>query len=153
MSYISTLLHIICFWDSEKTIEHLMAYVREIQKNNISRIFIHLVLCHQSMNDYKEIDKGLNTLNYDVGPNVKIGIVTGENNFYNLLNARDLVKNYMTEFGEKWRDLSKKVAVLEQTRTIPRDTRTFSVNPTYPTISFVSLSFKYTNNSGYSNPK
>ena len=31
-------LHILCFWDSEKTIEHLMAYVREIQKNNISRI-------------------------------------------------------------------------------------------------------------------
>ena len=124
-------LHILCFWDSEKTIEHLMAFVREIQKNNISRIFIHLVLCHQSINDYKEIDKGLNTLNYDVGPNVKIGIVTGENNFYNLLNARDLVKNYITEFGEKWKDLSKKVGVLEQTRTIPRDTRTFSVNPTY----------------------
>ena len=124
-------LHIICFWDSDKTIEHLMAYVREIQKNNISRVFIHLVLCQRALADYKQIDHDLNVLNYDLGPNVKIGIVTGESNFYNILNARDLVKNYMTEFGEKWRDLSKKVAVLEQTRTSPRDTRTFSVNPTY----------------------
>ena len=124
-------LHIWCFWDSEKTLEHLVAYVREIQKNNISRIFIHLVLCQQSLNDYKEIDHGLNSLNYDMGPNVKIGIVTGENNFYNLLNAKDLVKNYITEFGEKWKDLSKKVLVLEQTRTVPKDARTFSVNPTY----------------------
>ena len=124
-------LHIICFWDSEKTIEHLMSYVKEIQKNNISRIFLHLVLCQRSINDYKEIDKQLNSLNYDMGPNVKIGIVTGENNFHNLINTRDLVKNIITEFGEKWKDLSKKVAVLEQTRTVPNDTRTFSVNPTY----------------------
>ena len=124
-------LHILCFWDSEKTIEHLTAYVKEIQKNNISRIFLHLVLCQQSINDYKEIDKGLNSLNYDLGPNVKIAVVTGESNFHNLLNAKDLVKNLITEFGEKWKDLSKKVAVQEQTRTIPKDTRTFSVNPTY----------------------
>ena len=124
-------LHIVCFWDSDKTIEHLQAYLREIQKNNISRIFVHLVLCHQSVTDYREIESGFTKLSYDVGPNVKIGIVTGENNFYNILNARDLVKNYITEFGEKWKDLVKKVAVLEQTRTVPKDTRTFSVNPTY----------------------
>lgn len=124
-------IHIICFWDSNKTIEHLISYVKEMQKNNISRIFIHLVLCQQSINDYKEIEHDLNVLNYDMSQNVKIGFVTGENNFYNILNVRDLVKNYITEFGEKWKDLSKKVSVLLQTRTIPKDTRTFSVNPTY----------------------
>ena len=124
-------LHIICFWDSDKTMEHLFAYLREIQKNGISRIFVNIVLCQRSILDYKEIERGLNSLNYDMGSSVKIGFVTGESNIYNLLNARDLVKNYVTEFGEKWKDLPKKISVLEQTRTIPRDTRTFSVNPTY----------------------
>ena len=124
-------LHIICFWDSDKTFEHLMTYIKTIQSHNISRIFIHLVLCQKSIEDYKEILRGLNNLNYDVGSNVKIGIVTGENNLYNILNTRDLVKNIITEFGEKWKDLDRKIDVLVQTRTSPNDTRTFSVNPTY----------------------
>ncbi len=124
-------LHIMCFWESEKTLEQLNYFLNVIKKENISRVFIHLILCHKSLNDYKEIDRGLNSLNYDSASNVKIGVVTGENNFYNLLNTKDLVKNFMTEFGEKWKDLSKKVEVLVQTKTIPCNTRTFSVNPTY----------------------
>ena len=124
-------LHIMCFWESERTLEHLNYILNIVKKQNISRIFIHLILCHKSVNDYKEIDRGLNVLNYDSASNIKIGVVSGENNFYDLLNARDLVKNFMTEFGEKWKDLSKKVAVLVQTKTVPCDTRTFSVNPTY----------------------
>ena len=124
-------LHVMCFWDSDKTLEHLIPFLKSLHKYNISRIFIHLVLCQNSLEDYKDIAKGLNSLNYDVDPNVKIGVVTGENNLYNMLNAKDLVKNFVTEFGEKWKDLNKKVGVLVQTRTVPKDTRTFSVNPTY----------------------
>ncbi len=124
-------LHIICYWDSEKTLEHLIPFLKTIQKNNISRIFVHIVLCQKAMEDYKDIERGLNSLSYDIGGNVKLGVVTGENNFYNILNAKDLVKNFMTEFGEKWKDLTKKIEVQVQTRTAPCDTRTFSVNPTY----------------------
>ena len=124
-------LHIVCFWESDKTIEQLNQYLSVIKKNNISRIFLHLVLCQKSMYDYKDIQRGLNALNYEAGSNVKVGVVTGENNFYSLLPAKDLVKNFMTEFGEKWKDLNKKVEVLNQTKTVPNDTRTFSVNPTY----------------------
>ena len=124
-------LHIFCFWDSDKTIEQLITFIREIQRETIQKIFVHLILCQNSLNDYKEIDKGLNTLNYDAGSNVKIGIVTGENNLYDIANCKDLAKNIITEFGEKWKDLSKKVEVQIQARTIPRDTRTFSVTPTY----------------------
>ena len=124
-------LHIWVFWENEKTIEHLLAFLKEIEKNNFSRIFIHLVLCQQSINDYKDIDRMINSLNYESGQKVKIGIVTGEANFHNMLSTKDLIKNYMTEFGEKWKDLSKKIEVLVQTKTVPFNTRTFSVNPTY----------------------
>ena len=124
-------LHLFCFWDSEKTIEQLFKYLEVIKRNNISRIFLHIVLCQKSIFDYKDIERGLNQLNYDSGANIKIGVVTGVNNFNNILQAKDLVKNFMTEFGEKWKDLSKKVDVLFQNKTIPSDARTFSVNPTY----------------------
>lgn len=124
-------LHIFCFWDSDKTFEHLVTYLKSIQSHNISRIFVHVVLCQQSIESYKEIERGLNSISYDVGGNVKLGVVTGENNFYNLLACKDLVKNFVTEFGEKWKDLPKKIEVQIQTRTTPNNTRTFSVNPTY----------------------
>ncbi len=124
-------LHIICFWDSDKTVDQLLGFIREIQRETIQKIFVHLILCQNSMSDYKEIERGLNTLNYEAGSNVKIGVVTGENSFINPVLCKDLVKNFITEFGEKWKDLSKKVEVQIQSRTIPRETRTFSVTPTY----------------------
>ena len=124
-------LHIICFWDSDKTVDQLLGFIREVQRETLQKVFIHLVLCQNSINDYKDIEKGLNTLNYEGGSNIKIGVVTGENNLYDLIQCKDLAKNFITEFGEKWKDLSKKVEVQIQARTIPRDTRTFSVTPTY----------------------
>ena len=124
-------LHIICFWDSDKTVDQLLSFIRELQRETLQKMFVHLVLCQNSINDYKDIDKGLNTLNYESGANVKIGFVTGEDNLYDLLQCKDLAKNVITEFGEKWKDLSKKIEVQVQTRTIPRKTRTFSVTPTY----------------------
>ena len=124
-------LHIICYWDSFKTIEQLSAFLKELQGTLISRVFVHLVLCQHSINDYKDIERGFNSLSYEAGSNIKIGIVTGVNNLYNLMGAKDLAKNIVTEFGEKWKDLGKKISVLIQTNTVPTDTRTFSVNPTY----------------------
>ncbi|UKI57196.1 MAG: hypothetical protein L6V81_07405 [Clostridium sp.] len=55
-------------------------------------------------------------------------MVTGENNLNNILIFRDMIKTYVTEAGEKWKDLTKKVDVLKQTKTIPNHARTFAVN-------------------------
>ncbi len=121
-------IHIIVYWDSSKTIEQLSSYISELDSNTTCRIFVHLVLCQKSVNDYKDIIKGFNNISYEMGPNVRIGFVTGENNLSNLLQTKDLVKSYITEFGEKWKDLEKKVEVLIQNKTAPCDTRTFLVD-------------------------
>ena len=124
-------LHVICFWDSDKTIEQLEAFLKLTQSTTISRVFVHIVLCQKSVNDYKEIDRWLNNIMYEGGSNSKLGVITGEDNLYGLLNARDLAKIFITEFGEKWKDISKKIEVLIQTKTPPCQARTFAVNPTF----------------------
>ena len=124
-------LHIICYWDNEKTIEHLITFVKEFYTQSNAKIFIHLVLCQKSVNEYKEIDRWFSSLSYEMGNNIKIGVITGENNYKDLLSLKEIVKCYMTEFGEKWRDLNKKVEVLVQNKTVPCDVRTFSVNADY----------------------
>ena len=124
-------LHIFCYWDSERTLEHLVSYLKVITSQTSSIIYLHIVLCQKSMGDYKDIDKSFQALNYELGNNIKIGVVTGEENMTQVLPARDLVKCFITEYGEKWKDLSRKVNVFIQTKTVPCKARTFSVNSGY----------------------
>lgn len=124
-------LHVICYWDCEKTIEQLIQYVKEFQLQTKSKIFLHLVLCQKSLGEYKDIERWLANLSYEMGNNVKLGIITGENNLNNIVQLREVVKSFMTEFGEKWKDLNKKVEVLKDNKTTPCDIRTFSVNADY----------------------
>ncbi len=124
-------LHIICYWDSSSTIDHLVAYLRFIQNKTNAKIYVHIILCQQSINDYKNIDRGFQILSYELGSNIKLGVVVGENYINNILGMKEYIKCIMTEAGEKWKDLDKKVQVLTQTKTKPRDTRTFSVNNDY----------------------
>ena len=124
-------LQIICYWDSTSTIDHLVAYLRTIQTLTKAKIYLHIILCQKSLNDYKDIDRGFQILNYELGPNVKLGVVVGENYIKSMLGMKEYVKCIITEAGEKWKDLDKKVQVLIQTKTKPFDTRTFSVNMDY----------------------
>ena len=141
-----TKLHIVCYWDSERTLDQLGVYIKEIQSLCNNYIYLHIVLCQKSLNDYKEIEKGFTALNYLLGNKIKIGIVTGENNLNNVLATKDIVKSWITEFGEKWRDLSKKVDVLVQNKTAPCDTRPFAVNADYKIEENDQvLIFNYTN--------
>lgn len=121
-------LHIFCYWENDRTISQLTYFLKELSLNINSMIYVHLVLCQKSLTVYKSVERSLTLLNYELGNKVKIGIVTGENNLDSVLIFRDMIKTYVTEAGEKWKDLTKKVDVLRQTKTIPNHTRTFSVN-------------------------
>ena len=122
-------LHIFCYWDNNRTIEQLLYFIKEMNLYIKSKIFIHLIMTQQSLNDYKDMDRSFTTLNYELGDNIKLGVVTGDQHLENLLAFKDFVKTLATEAGEKWKDLNKKVEVLFQTKTIPAKARTFAVNP------------------------
>ena len=86
-------------------------------------------MTQQSLNDYKDMDRSFTILNYELGDNIKLGVVTGDQHLENLLAFKDFVKTLATEAGEKWKDLNKKVEVLLHSKTIPAKARTFAVNP------------------------
>ena len=122
-------LHIFCYWDNNRTIEQLLYFIKEMKLYIKSKMFIHLIMTQQSLNDYKDMDRSFTILNYELGDNIKLGVVTGDQHLENLLAFKDFVKTLATEAGEKWKDLNKKVEVLFQTKTIPAKARTFAVNP------------------------
>ena len=121
-------LHIFCYWENDRTVSQLATFLKEIVLYTNHMIYVHLILCQLSLTVYKSVERSLTLLNYELGNTVKIGIVTGESNLDNILIFRDVIKTFVTEAGEKWKDLTKKVDVLKQTKTIPNRTRTFAVN-------------------------
>jgi bisphosphoglycerate-independent phosphoglycerate mutase (AlkP superfamily) len=125
LNTISTRLHIICYWDNDTTVYQLATYLKELTALTKVGIYVHLILNQKSLNDYKSIEKNLSTLNYELGNSVKIGIVGGADN--NLL-YKDFNKMLIVESGEKWKDISKKVNTLYDTRTVPSQTRVFALN-------------------------
>lgn len=122
-------LHIFCYWDNNKTISHLGEFLKVI---NLylpeTKIVIHLIFCQRSLAIYKNMANTLTMINYDIAKNVSIGMITGENNLNKNLVFKDFIKCWITETGEKWKDLSKKIEVLIETKTIPNTARSFSVN-------------------------
>ncbi len=122
-------VHIICYYENNTTIEHLFTYVRQMLLTPDVKIFIHLVLCQDSLNDYKNMANTLTMINYDLGQRVSIGVISGHNNFNNLLVFKDYIKTMVSEAGEKWKDMNKKVEVLLHSNTIPSNARTFCVTP------------------------
>lgn len=121
-------LHVFCYWENDRTISQLSVFLKEIALNTNHMIYVHLILCQKSLSVYKSVERSLTLLNYELGNTIKVGMVTGENYITNILCFRDMIKTFVTEAGEKWKDLTKKVEVLTQTKTIPNHTRTFSVN-------------------------
>ena len=137
-------IHIFCYYENNRTIEQLLVFLREFTSSGI-KIFIHMLLCQKSLNDYKEMANILTKVNYEF-ENSKIGIVSGVTRMDTLLHVRDLQKSLITEYGENWKDFSKKIDVLVQTRTIPQNTRTFTVSSGYKMANNDQvLFFNYTN--------
>lgn len=118
-------LHIFCFFENEKTINQLLAFLKKADSLQI-KVLVHLVLCQKSLRSYKEMDKTLIRLNYEFN-NIKIGLVTGLSNLSDASGIKDIEKALIGNFVEKWKDLSKKIGVLSDTKSLPVNARTFSM--------------------------
>lgn len=120
--------HLICYWDSYEIVDELIPYVREIEVKTNKKIFLHFILNQKSLHDYKSIGEGLSKLSYEFGQRVKIGIISGEDSLNDKIAFRELMKCFLTEAGEKWKDINKKMEVFVQNKTQPYKARTFAVN-------------------------
>lgn len=124
-------IHVFCYFDSIRIIEQLKAYLTELQSLSNNTIYLHLMLCQQSFNEYKDVERGFSSFSYELGNKVKLGIVSGNNKNKEGMPLKEFIKLFVTETGEKWKDLEKKVKVLIQTKTKPEDARPFAVNTGY----------------------
>ena len=118
-------VQIFLFFDNEKSLEHIRKFCDFIKPKN-NKIYLHLILTSHNTNNYKEIEKIINKINYDY-KDIKIGIVVGINNLL-VQNLTSFMNMFQNEVGEKWKEISKKLNYLLSSKTQPKNVREFYMN-------------------------
>lgn len=132
-------IHLFCFIESDRILEHLKGFVNFINSKCQNPIFIHCVLTSNDIENYKEIERTITRIHYDFN-NCKVATIIGEN-----LLKQDNLSSYMNmlqnEVGEKWKELSKKFSSLQNSKTAPNDAGEFIMNEEYKIESSDNLFF------------
>ena len=112
--------------ENEKCFEHLKAFVRYIRTKKNNPIFLHLIMTSLDINNYKEIEKIIDKVNYEF-KEVQIATIIGLNTITGTYfgTYMNMLKN---EIGEKWREIAKKINSLVSLKISPRDAKEMYVN-------------------------
>lgn len=120
-------IHLFCFLENIKNIDHLKNMIALIKKP----VILHIILSSENIDDYKEIDRLISKITLEV-KECKIGSIVGKNIMFDL--PRDYISMLRNGVGEKWHEIGKKLNALENSKTTPLNTKGFYVNDDF-TIS------------------
>ncbi len=125
-------LHLLCFVDTSMQIaENLKHFVTLINKEKDKKIFLHLVLTSNNYQDFPKILDVLSKINVELGEMASIGMVMGLSNILNSnsqVELNFLLRNMITEMGEKWSSFKQKLDFSYGTKTAPSLVKPFVVN-------------------------
>ena len=127
-----TKLHLLCFVDTSLELaENLKHFITLLNKEKDKKIFIHVVLTSNNYQDFPKILEVLSKINIEVGGMASIGMVMGLSNILNsnpIIELNFLLRNMITEMGEKWASFKQKLDVSYGTKSSPSSVKPFVVN-------------------------
>lgn len=125
-------LHIFCLVDnSEKIVEQVKNVVKELNLEKDKKIFLHIVLTSNSIEDYSKILTILSKFNVDLGEYLQIGLVIGLKTISNNTPITELnffLRVFISEIGEKWQSFTQKIDVCYNMKQLPSLVKAFVVN-------------------------
>ena len=125
-------IHLFCFVDTSMDIvDNLKDYLKNINKEQDKKIFLHVVLTSNNYEDYQEIIEVLSKMNMELSPYAKIGMVLGLANILNSAPMPELnffLRNMISELGEKWQSFKQKLDVNYGMKQAPILSKNFVVN-------------------------
>ena len=119
-------IHLFLSLENEKSIEHIRSFLKFIRSKKQNKIFIHLVLTGDNIDNYKEVERLINKIVYEL-VDCKLGIIVGINSL-NAVNLLAFMNMFQNEVGEKWREVSKKISSLVSLKTEPKNVKEFFLN-------------------------
>lgn len=125
-------LHMFCFVDKTlKIVEHLKVVLKNFNKDGTKKIFLHIILTSNNIEDYKNIQNVLSKMNVELSEYAKIGMVFGLKNVTNNIKEVDMnffTKTLVTEVGERWQSFKQKIEVCYGIKQAPVLVKPFVVN-------------------------
>ena len=125
-------IHIMCFIDTSlKVVDNLKYFINLINKDKDKKIFLHIILTGRSYQDYPMILDVLSKINIELEGFASIGMVMGVSNILNsnpLTELNFLLRNMISELGEKWSSFKQKLDVSYGTKSAPYLVKPFVVN-------------------------
>lgn len=125
-------LHLLCFLDtSMKIVDNLKTFLKAINKERDKKIFLHIVLTSDNYQDYPAILDVLSKINMEFVEEASIGMVMGLENILNTAPVTELnflLRNMISELGEKWKSFKQKLDVSYGTKQAPLSVKPFVVN-------------------------
>ena len=143
-------LHIFCLVDTSlKIVDHLKETLKVINPNMDKKVFLHLVISSNSIEDYKYLTDVFSHINMDLSNYAEIGFILGLDSISNNAKEVDLnffFKMFISKVGEKWQSFTQKFDVLYAMKTRPRETKPFIVNSNFSLdINDTFMIFNYDN--------
>lgn len=125
-------LHLFCLVDtSMQIVENLKHFITLINKEKNKKIFIHIVLTSNNYQDFPKILEVLSKMNVEIGEMASIGMIMGLSNILNsnsTVELNFLLRNMITEMGEKWSSFKQKLDFSYGTKAAPSSVKPFVVN-------------------------
>lgn len=125
-------LHLLCFVDtSMQIVDNLKHFLSLINKEKDKKIFIHVVLTSNNYLDFPKIFEVLSKMNVALEGMASIGMVMGLSNVLNsnpIVELNFLLRNMITEMGEKWASFKQKLDFSYGTKSAPSSVKPFVVN-------------------------
>ena len=125
-------LHLFCFVDTSIQIaDNLKHFLNLINKENDKKIFVHVILTSNNYQDFPKILEVLSKINIELGEFASIGMIMGLSNILNsnsVVELNFLLRNMITEMGEKWTSFKQKLDFSYGTKTAPSLVKPFVVN-------------------------
>lgn len=125
-------LHIFCLVDTSiKIVEHLKETVKYLNPNKDKKIYLHLIISSNNIEDYKGLIDVFSHINIELAEYSPIGFIMGLSSIDNNAKQVDLnffFKMFISKVGEKWQSFTQKFDVLYATKSHPRNTKPFIVN-------------------------
>ena len=125
-------LHLLCFVDTSiKIVDNLKHFLTLINKEKDKKIYLHLVLTSNNYQDFPKILEVLSKINVELGEMASIGMIMGLSNILNsnsTVELNFLLRNMITEMGEKWTSFKQKLDFSYGTKASPSLVKPFVVN-------------------------
>lgn len=125
-------LHLFCLVDTSfQIVDNIKHFITLINKEKNKKIYIHVVLTSNNYQDYPKIFDVLSKINVELDGMATLGMVMGLSNILNSnsqVELNFLLRNMITEMGEKWTSYKQKLNFSYGTKTAPYMVKPFVVN-------------------------